>query len=251
MTAENIWIIGGTSGIGKAVAQQYITDGHKVAISGASAESTENVAAAINATPAVCDITNRETLQQAREQLSRDWQVINRIICFAAAYEPMPMTTLNMPVVDKIISVNLQGAFNVTDMAMQYFKATTQGRYRRQFAFTASISGYTGLPNSQPYGATKAGVINLMETLHAECANQYPDIDIKMINPGFVKTKLTDKNDFKMPFIIEPEKAADYVIKGLNKKGFEVHFPKKMTYGLKFVSVLPYWLKQPLVKKFN
>lgn len=244
---EYIWIIGGTSGIGQAVAKKLIHKGAVVAVSGASTENTEKQAKAMNVVAAPCDISDLAAVQKAQQTLLENWPKIDRIICFASLYDPMKMAELDMPKVHKILDVNLKGMFNLVDTTLKYFKPQQKG----QLVITASISGYTGLPNSQPYAATKAGVINMMESLHAESKKSYPHVDIKMINPGFVDTKLTQKNDFKMPFILEPEEAANAIIKGLNKGAFEIHFPRRLTYPLKVLSVLPYWLKQRLVAKLD
>jgi short-subunit dehydrogenase len=111
------------------------------------------------------------------------------------------------------------------------------------------VSGYTGLPNAQPYGATKAGLINFAETLHAECKPK--NIDVKVINPGFVKTPMTDQNDFDMPMIISSEDAAQEISEGMQRSAFEIHMPKKFTYIMKLVSSLPYWIKMPLLNKLT
>ena len=103
------------------------------------------------------------------------------------------------------------------------------------------------MPNGQPYSASKAALINFAESLKVEV----PDyIDVKIISPGFVKTEMTEKNDFEMPMMISSKEAAKYIVKGISSKKFEIHFPKKFTFFLKFISVMPYFIKFAITKKF-
>ena len=107
-------------------------------------------------------------------------------------------------------------------------------------------AGYVGLPQGQIYSAIKAGVINLAESLRAELA---PEVDVRLISPGFVDTRLTQKNDFDMPALIQPEDAAAAIVKGLDKGGFELHFPRRLTLPLKFLRALPYGLALRLTRR--
>ena len=132
--------------------------------------------------------------------------------------------------------------FNVVHAALPILKEQKSG----QIALCGSVAGYIGLSGGQPYSATKAAVMNLAESLHAECPNH---IDIKLISPGFVRTALTDKNDFSMPMILTPETAAKAIANGLHTKRFEIHFPKKFTLMLKFLRLLPYVIGLFITKK--
>lgn len=109
-----------------------------------------------------------------------------------------------------------------------------------QIVLCASVAGYRGLPNAQPYCATKAALINYAESLKIELEPEH--IDVKIICPGFVKTDLTDKNDFKMPMMISADEAASAISKGLTQKGFEIHFPKRFTLIMKTLRLIPNWL---------
>lgn len=137
--------------------------------------------------------------------------------------------------------MNLLGAFTLIDSVLPILKQQRSG----QLALCGSVAGYNGLPGGQPYSATKAAVINLAESLKAE----NPQLDIKVINPGFVKTPLTDKNSFQMPMMVSPEYAAQAIAEGLLKRGFEIHFPKKFTLLMKLLRILPRGLYFFLVSK--
>jgi len=135
------------------------------------------------------------------------------------------------------------GALNCLDVVIKKMLVQKSGH----IALVASVAGYIGLPKSMSYGASKAALINLAETLYAELSHF--NINVSVINPGFVKTRLTDLNNFKMPAIIEAEEAAQIIIKDLEAKKFEIHFPKKFTIWLKILRILPYSLMLFFTKK--
>ena len=118
-----------------------------------------------------------------------------------------------------------------------------------QIVICASVAGYRGLPTGQPYCAAKAALLNLSESLKVELEPK--NIDVKVICPGFVKTPLTDKNDFPMPMIIEAEDSAIAIKKGLCSRAFEIHFPKRFTYIMKLLHILPHWLYFVVARKMR
>jgi short-subunit dehydrogenase len=156
----------------------------------------------------------------------------------------MRIETLNISDVRQIIETNVLGAFYVLNAVIPLLKSQSYG----QIALCGSVAGYIGLPGGQPYSATKAAIINLAESLRAELPQT---IDVKVINPGFVKTGLTAKNNFEMPMMITPEKAAMFIADGLLKKNFEIHFPKKFTFFMKLIQFLPYCLSTKIAAQFN
>ena len=141
-----------------------------------------------------------------------------------------------------IVSVNLTGSFHVAQLAPPLL------RKGGQLAFCGSVAGLIGLPQGQIYSATKAGVINLAESLRAELAGR---IDVRLINPGFVDTRMTRRNDFAMPALVTPETAARAIIRGLNSRRFETHFPRRLTLGMKLLAALPYWASLPLTRRLT
>ena len=126
-----------------------------------------------------------------------------------------------------------------------YFKDKKEGH----ISIVSSIAGYRGLPNSSGYGPSKAALTNLAESLYFDFKKY--NVRISLISPGFIKTPLTDKNEFKMPFIKSPEYAAEKIFNGLTKSdAFELHFPKELTLILKFLRILPYKIYLYLIAKF-
>lgn len=244
---KRIWIIGASSGIGEALAQKLADEGAVLALSARSESKLAVLRHKLGEAHKVIplDVADTQAVAQATQGVKQVLGGIDSVIFLAALYEPQFLDKLDINQTRKIIDVNLGGAFNVVDAVLPVLKAQKSG----QIALCGSVAGYAGLPKGQPYSATKAGVINLAESLRAE-AGRY-GIDVKVINPGFVKTPLTDKNDFDMPMITTPEKAAAAIADGLQKSGFEIHFPKKFTFMVKFLAAMPYGLYFWLVKKIR
>jgi len=241
---KTVWVIGATDGIGKAITQKLADNGAKhLILSSRSDSKLKALSVSINCANSVYafDVSNYdETIRQASSIFDK-FKGIDSIIYLPAFYEPSLVSNISRENLDKTIDINLKAVFYFIDAVLPYIKSNP----KCQLAITASSAGYIGLPNSQPYGATKAAVISLVESL--KCENS--KLDIRLINPSFVKTKLTDKNDFKMPAIITPELAADAVLKGLAGKKFEIHFNKKFTIILKLISILPYSIYFKIAKK--
>lgn len=235
---ETIWIIGATEGIGAALAREWAKRGARLVLSARSTERLSELAASLGpehiAIP--LDVSDRETLALAGEQIARIGP-LDRIVHLAAMYDPGKVSELDPSTAAQIVSVNLTGSFHIAQIA------PTLLRKGGQLALCGSVAGYIGLPQGQIYSATKAGVISLAESLRVELAGRF---DVRLICPGFVDTRLTQRNDFTMPAMIAPETAAHAIIQGLNSRRFEVHFPRRLTYGLKLLSVLPYWAALPL-----
>lgn len=246
-TNKIIWIIGASSGIGAALSQELASRGAILAL---SARRIQELVQLKNTLPGkdheifpldVCDI---EAVMKTAEIVHTKLNHIHSIIFLAAAYMPMKLDMLDMTMTRQIIEVNLLGAFHVVQAAMHWLKKQSYG----QIALCGSVAGYYGLPGGQPYSATKAGIINLAESLRSELPAH---IDVKLINPGFIKTPLTEKNNFKMPMIIEPPQAAVFISDGLLTKKFEIHFPKRFTFFVKLLQLLPYTLSLRISAKLN
>jgi len=232
---KNIWIIGATNGIGKSLAELFASQGHNLAISGRNQKRLDELLTSfpsgdhISAPMDVCKVSQ---IQKTSKAVFSQWNKIDQVIFLAGIYQPMKINELDLKLVKDIIETNLIGAINLTNVILD--DLISMGNV--QFSFCASVAGYRGLPNSQPYGASKAGLINFVQSLNVEHGKE---VDIRLINPGFVKTRLTDKNDFEMPMIISANQAAKYIDNGLNSKKFEVHFPKKFSLILKVLNFLP------------
>lgn len=248
---QRCWLIGASSGIGEAVAKKLVEQGAIVALSGRRANALRELAADLANHPGCtaapldmpCDLAKPETIESSVEQLQTAWPKIDHVINFAGVYEPMHLDNLDLEKVQQMLTVNVGGNFALLDKIYPVLKKQGHG----QLAIVGSISAYIGLPYGQPYAATKAAIRNLAESLYAESANT--GVQIKLINPGFVETDLTNKNDFKMPALLQPHEAAEYIVKGMMSRRFEVHFPGRFSYVVKTIGNLPYWASLPILKK--
>lgn len=242
-----VWIIGASSGIGLALTKELFTRGALLALSARREDELEKLKGELGEQVKVfvLDVTDAEMTLRTAQAIRAAYGQIDRIVFLAAAYAPMKATALDIAVAKGIIDINITGAFNLVNAILPILK--TQ-KTKGQLALCGSVAGYIGLPAGQPYSATKAAIINLAESLYAECGEF---MDIKLISPGFVRTPLTDKNEFNMPMIIEPGLAAKKIADGLLLQRFEIHFPKKFTLLLKFMRLLPYKLSLWLTRKMN
>lgn len=226
---ERIWIIGASSGIGAAVAQAYAKRGAQVIVSARSEAPLRQLAQSIGAQPVACDVGDRASLEAAADAIAAGGP-LDRILHLAALYDPGLIAELDPEKAAQLVQVNLMGTFHVAQIGPRLL------REGGQLALCGSVAGYIGLPKGQIYSATKAAVISLTESLRVE----RKDRDIRLISPGFVKTPMTAMNDFDMPAVISPEAAADAILRGLDRSGFEIHFPRRLTYALKLLRLLPY-----------
>ena len=245
-TNENIWIIGASSGIGMELALYLSNNGANIIVSSRSEKSLQKIirqTGGKNDLILPIDIKNSKEVKNAVSQITQKFSKLDRVIFMAGIYEPAACNKMKIKQAHDIIDINFKGAINI----LHYCLPLLEKQLKSQLVLCASVAGYSGLPNGQPYSATKSAIINLAESLKSEYANS--NLDIKVINPGFVSTRLTKKNNFKMPFIIEPEEAAKEICKNLNSKSFEIHFPKKTTIILKFLRFLPYSLYFWIVSK--
>lgn len=231
----HIWIIGASSGIGRALAVELASRGAVLALSARRKTELDSLNEELGGRHKVfpVEVTDSTMLEKSARAIAAVFPRIDSTLFMAAAYAPTALDKLEMAVVRKIVDINLYGAFNTVYAVLPILKSQGSG----QIVLCGSVSGYRGLPNAQPYSATKAGIINLAESLRSE--QQSNGLDIKVINPGFVRTPMTDKNNFRMPMIISAEAAAIKIANGMQKGKFEIDFPKTFTLCLKLLRVLP------------
>lgn len=192
-----------------------------------------------------CDAADDANLQAAWEGLQVAWGGVDVAIYVAGDYVPMRAWGLDVVAARRMIGVNFSGAVNFASCVVPQLLRQGQG----QIGFVASVAGYRGLPKSLIYGPTKAALINFAEALYLDLAPQ--GIGVRVINPGFVATPLTAQNDFAMPALLTPERAAEETIAGFAGGAFEIHFPKRFTWVMKLLAHLPYRLYFPLIKRLT
>ncbi|MDP9126734.1 MAG: SDR family NAD(P)-dependent oxidoreductase [Pseudomonadota bacterium] len=250
-SGQIVWVVGASSGIGAALATELAVRGAVLALSSRQQAELDKLQKSLGAEHKVfpLDVTDAGAVQNTAHAIRAAFGRIDRVIIMAAAYLPMRLDALDPDLCREMVEVNIIGALNLVHAVLPIFAAQAKSDRSRnaQIALCGSVAGYIGLPGGQPYSATKAAIINLAESLQSECART---IDVKLINPGFVRTPLTAKNNFKMPMIIEPQQAAIEIADGLLTERFEIHFPKKFTRVLKLLRLLPYALSLRITKNF-
>lgn len=234
----SIWIIGASTGIGRAVAEALASQGIKVA---ASARSVDKLKELEKAFPGVVtayplDVTDEASLKDKAAEIDANYGGLGAMLYCAAAWEPTNVQDVDPQRFATNIAVNVMGAVNVLAAIGPKMEERGKGR----LGLVSSVAGYRGLPNAAEYGTTKAALIHLCESLKFKYDQS--GVTMQVITPGFVDTPLTEKNEFPMPFLISAEKAAEYICKGLRGSSFEITFPKRFTFQLKLLRAIPYKL---------
>jgi len=239
---RRVWLIGASSGIGAALAQQLLAQGASVIVSARPSDRLNAlVVQSSHSIGLAFDVTQVAEWQRAWRYLN-ECQLLPDLVVFCAAdYQPEHGWQIESSRVLHSISVNLLGVYYGLELILPHYIQQAKGG----IAIIASVAGYTGLPGAPVYGPSKAALINLAELLYSELKPK--NLDIYLINPGFVKTPLTDKNTFTMPALISPQQAAQYIVNGLKNGNFEIHFPYRLTVWLKLLRILPYKLVLPLL----
>jgi short-subunit dehydrogenase len=240
-----IWITGASSGIGKAVATKFAKNGWIVAAS-ARRENLLNELKEINENiyPFPLDVTDIDKCKLVASNIINQFKNIDICLFGTGMHDPKSEKKFNLEKVREIMEVNYFGTMNSINSIYDYFSEKKNG----QISIISSVAGYRGLPAAGAYCASKAALTSFAESLNFDM--QMKNVRVSLVSPGFIKTPMTDQNEFPMPMIKTPEFAANEIYKGLTmKKSFEIHFPKAFTYFLKFLQILPSSIYFKLVSK--
>ena len=241
---KKIWITGASSGIGKALAEKFALEGWKVAISARRKEILDEMAKNENISSYPLDVTNQDQISNIFSKIINDFGDIDLCVFSSGTYDPKLEQEINIKQNQFVMETNFFGVLYCIKSVEKYFKDKRDGH----ISVVSSIAAYRGLPNSSGYGPSKAALTNLTESLYFDFKKH--NVRISLVSPGFIKTPLTDKNEFPMPFIKSPKFAAEKMFNGLTKtKAFEIHFPKALTVLLKFLRILPYKIYLFLIDK--
>jgi len=241
------WVTGASSGIGRAVSLELARRGFTVVVTARRLPELEAVAAEAAGGRIVAmagDVTDREAMAALVGRIETEVGPLALAFLNAGTFFPMKRgAPFDADLVARTFTINVVGTCNA--LAPVLARMTERGR--GQVAINASVAGYGGLPTSAAYGATKAALINMSEALKFNL--DLAGVTLQVVNPGFVGTPLTDKNDFPMPFLIPAEDAARRICDGFRTAGFEITFPRRLAWILKAINLLPYWLYFPLVAR--
>ena len=241
---KKIWITGASSGIGKSVAEKFANEGWKVAVSARRKELLDELAKNPNIVSFPLDVTNRNQINEVFKNILDNFGELDICLFSSGTYEPKDEQNIDPDKIKNVINVNFIGVIDCVKSVERYFKDKKSGH----ISIVSSIAGYRGLPNSSGYGPSKAALTNFSESIYFDFKKF--GVRVSVVSPGFIKTPLTDKNEFPMPFLKTPEYAAEKIFNGLVKSSaFEIHFPKGLTLTLKFLRILPYRLYLFLVDK--
>lgn len=241
---KRVWVIGASSGIGRATAQLLLAHGAAVAVSARSAGKLDAIAGAAGQTLALAlDVTDHDSVVRASAAVFKEWGGIDLVLLVAGGYNEMRADSFNLDAANALIDLNLRGAFNCIDVVLPQLLAQGAGG----IGIVASVAGYSGLPRALVYGPTKAALINLAESLYLDLRPL--GIAVYQINPGFVETPLTAHNAFPMPALMTADAAARALVEGIERGQFHIHFPRRFTNTLRLARLLPYRLYFWLVHK--
>lgn len=232
-------ITGASSGIGLELARELARRGWSLALLARRADLLEQLAAELKlagrevvAIP--CDVTDSEAVQQAVEQgealLGGPFELA---IANAGIGVPSHGANFKLPEAELMIKVNVLGV-------MYLFAAVVPGMVERRsghFVGVASVAGYRGLPSSSVYSCSKAAMHSFLEASRIELLPY--DVQVTTVNPGFVTTPMTEKNRFKMPFLMDAPKAARIIADGIDRRQRVIEFPLRMSLLMKFTRLLP------------
>jgi len=234
------WVTGAGKGLGRALALRLARENWTVHVSARTSDDLEALAkeaASLSGQihPKPLDISDADACADTLQTIISEGP-IGLIVLNAGTHIPTPAKDFRLDDVNTLIDVNLRGTTNCLAPAMQAMRNQGFGK----IGVVASVAGYKGLPSAAAYSATKAGIIALCESLYPELKAE--GVSLSVINPGFVRTPLTDKNDFPMPFLMEVDDAVACIIKGLSGDAFEIAFPTRFVMILKLLRLLPDWV---------
>jgi short-subunit dehydrogenase len=228
---KRYWLVGASEGLGLALAQKLSAAGAELILSARNAEALQKAAATLPgpATVLPVDVSSSESVRAAAAQLPE----IDGMVFLAGVYWPMRAQDWDARQAEAMADINFTGLVRILGVALPPMTARNRGH----IVVTGSLSGFRGLPGAIGYAASKAGTMVLAESLYADLRKT--GVTVQLANPGFIRTRLTAKNDFTMPFIMEPEAAADIMFRHMQRGGFKISFPTVFSWLFRGGNFLP------------
>lgn len=233
-TGKRYWLIGASEGLGRALAHELSAAGAHLVLSARSRDRLDELAAAL---PGPADVVTLDLADTASVTAAADQAGdVDGMVFLAGAYWPMAATDWDTAQAETMVDINLTGAVRAIGAVLPGMLARGQGH----IVLTGSLSGLRGLPGAVGYSASKAGIVSLAETMALDLRGT--GVDVQLLNPGFIRTRLTDKNDFSMPQIMEPDRAARIFMSHLQRGGFSKSFPRPFSWVFRLANILPDWV---------
>lgn len=227
---KTYWIIGASTGLGRALAEVLHREGAQLVLSARSSDRLAEICRALPNTRAVpFDVTDLDAVRQAVVNVGR----VDGLVYNAGTYDQISVADWDTEAALTISDVNYSGALRVLGETVPAFVREGRG----DITLIGSLAGYHGLPNAISYGASKAALISLAETMRHDLAGT--GVTVRIVNPGFIKTRLTDKNSFRMPMLMTPEDAADRVLRAMSRRRFRTDFPAPFSWVIRLIDYLP------------
>lgn len=229
-SGKMFWLIGASEGLGRELARKLSGEGAHLVLSARNEERLASLCDELpNARAIPLDVTDTQAVRQAAIDVGQ----IDGLIYNAGAYDPMRATEWDSEAALKMCDVNFTGAMRVLGAVVPAMVATRNG----DITLIGSLAGYRGLPAAIGYSASKAALISLAETMRLDLKGT--GVLVRIVNPGFIKTRLTQKNTFKMPMLMTSNEAADRVVKAMRKRRFRTDFPAPFSWLIRGFDRLP------------
>lgn len=242
---RRVWVVGGSTGIGRATALALAGQGAQVMVSARGAESLQALVrehSGLQAWP--LDVTDAAAVRACATEILAQGPLDLVLYC-AGHYRAMRATGFDLAEAQRHLDINYSGALHLLAAVLPHLMERGEGH----ISLVSSVAAYRGLPQSLAYGPTKAALTNLAENLYLDLRPQ--GLGVSVVHPGFVQTPLTAQNAFQMPALITPEQAAQAMLDGWARGAFDIHYPKRFTRWMKLLRVLPHRLYFPLVRRFT
>ncbi|HBZ43180.1 MAG TPA: short-chain dehydrogenase [Maritimibacter sp.] len=221
LPAKKYWLVGASEGLGRALAKSLDARGASLVLSARSEDRLKDLAAECRDARVVpVDVTDPESVSNAAKEAGD----FDGFVYSVGAYEPMKSTEWDGDAARLMVATNITGCLNVLGEVVPRFVEKNTGH----IALIGSLSGFRGLPGAVGYGLSKAAVMHTAENLRIDLSKT--DILVQRMNPGFIETRLTEKNEFKMPQLMQPEEAADHVMRAIDKRRFSYSFPRPFSW---------------------
>lgn len=235
---KRVWLIGASSGIGAALVPALVAQGARLALSSRDKTALHAIAErrSVPDRPIAVkplDVTDKDAMPRVASELRTEWGAIDVLIYNAGTWEAIDVANWDVDQFERMVAVNYVGMQRAIAAVLSDMLSRRSG----DIVGVGSLSAYAGFPRAEAYGSTKAAVNSLLQSLRLDCAKL--GVGVTTVNPGFVKTALTKRNDFPMPFMLTPEQAAEAIVKGMLNGDTEIHFPKRLSLPLKLFTALP------------
>lgn len=247
-----IWITGASTGIGKALALALAKEGHQLILSARSELALQELhhefPDLIDAFP--LDVNDDQAQLEVQQWIERKFGYLDVFINAAGICEYLDVQAFDLNMIERVMNTNFMGAVKSIHSALPLLRKSPRKFHFRPYLLVISSSiAWVPIPRAEAYGASKAAITHFCESLKADLYHE--NIDVSVISPGFVKTPMTDANDFHMPMMINAESAAAHILKDMKHRAWDIHFPKRFTWILLMFRCLPSALRHSITRKLS